>query len=119
MFSNKLTTTKIDNFVNNRDDQKPERISDGMGLWLRITASQSKQFRYDYSRPFSKSDENINPRRNTISIGLYPLVSLEEARQIRDKYKLLLSQGVDPSDWKKNQKKKNSLEKNQGIGRLY
>ena len=47
MFSNKLTTTKIDNFINNRDDQKPERISDGMGLWLRITASQSKQFRYD------------------------------------------------------------------------
>jgi len=112
MFSNKLTTTKIDNFINNRDDQKPERISDGMGLWLRITASQSKQFRYDYSRPSSKSDEKINSKRNTISIGLYPLVSLEEARQIRDQFKLLLSEGVDPSDWKKNQKKINSLEKN-------
>jgi L-glutamine-phosphate cytidylyltransferase len=112
MFSNKLTTKKIDNFVNNRVDQKPERLSDGMGLWLRITSTQSKQFRYDYSRPIAKSDNNLNSKRNTISIGSYPIVSLDEARKIRDQYKLLLSEGIDPSNWKKNQKKKNSLEKN-------
>ena len=51
MFKNKLNTKIIDNFVNNRNDQKPERLSDGMGLWLRITSAQKKQFRYDYSRP--------------------------------------------------------------------
>lgn len=112
MFSNKLTTEKIENFVNNRDDHKPERLSDGMGLWLRITATQSKQFRYDYSRPIAKSDNNLNSRRNTISIGSYPIVSLDEARKIRNHYKLLLSEGVDPSDWKKTQKKVNSIEKN-------
>ena len=112
MFSNKLTTKKIDNFVNNRVDQKPERLSDGMGLWLRITSTQSKQFRYDYSRPIAKSGNNLNSKRNTISIGSYPIVSLDEARKIRDQYKLLLSEGVDPSNWKKNQKKKNFLEKN-------
>ena len=110
MFKNQLTTKIIDSYINSRRDHKPERLTDGMGLWLRITSSQSKQFRYDYSRPSSMSSKNINSKRNTISIGSYPLVSLKEARQIRDQYKSLLSKGIDPSNWKKNQKKKNFLE---------
>jgi L-glutamine-phosphate cytidylyltransferase len=109
MLINKLTTSQIESFVNTRLDKKPERMSDGRGLWLRVTSNQSKQFRYDYSRPISESN---SIKRNTISIGSYPIVSLESARKIRDQYKLLLSQGVDPSEWKKNQKKKSSLEKN-------
>ena len=112
MFNNQLTTKIINSYINSRDDHKSERLTDGMGLWLRITSSQSKQFRYDYSRPSIEPSKNINGKRNTISIGSYPLVSLKEARQIRDQYKSLLSKGIDPSDWKKNQKKKNSLEKN-------
>ena len=110
MFKNQLTTKTIDSYINSRRDHKPERLTDGMGLWLRITSSQSKQFRYDYSRPSSMSSKNINSKRNTISIGSYPLVSLKEARQIRDQYKSLLSKGIDPSNWKKNQKKKIFLE---------
>ena len=112
MFNNQLTTKIINSYINSRDDHKSERLTDGMGLWLRITSSQSKQFRYDYSRPSIESSKNINGKRNTISIGSYPLVSLKEARQIRDQYKSLLSKGIDPSDWKKNQKKKNVLESN-------
>jgi L-glutamine-phosphate cytidylyltransferase len=112
MFIRKLTTEIIDNFVNKRDDQKSERLSDGMGLWLRVTASQSKQFRFDYSRPIVKKDSSlVSSKRNTISIGSYPSVSLNDARKIRDKYKLLLNGGIDPSDWKKNQKIKNALSK--------
>ena len=110
MFNNQLTTKIINSYINSRDDHKSERLTDGMGLWLRITSSQSKQFRYDYSRPSIEPSKNINGKRNTISIGSYPLVSLKEARQIRDQYKSLLSKGIDPSDWKKNQKKKNFLE---------
>ena len=105
----------INSYINSRDDHKSERLTDGMGLWLRITSSQSKQFRYDYSRPSIEPSKNINGKRNTISIGSYPLVSLKEARQIRDQYKSLLSQGIDPSDWKKNQKKKNFLESNTNL----
>ena len=112
MFINQLTTKIINSYINSRDDHKSERLTDGMGLWLRITSSQSKQFRYDYSRPSIEPSKNINGKRNTISIGSYPLVSLKEARQIRDQYKSLLSKGIDPSDWKKNQKKKNVLESN-------
>jgi len=115
MFNNQLTTKIINSYINSRDDHKSERLTDGMGLWLRITSSQSKQFRYDYSRPSIEPSKNINGKRNTISIGSYPLVSLKEARQIRDQYKSLLSQGIDPSDWKKNQKKKNFLESNTNL----
>ena len=111
MFNNELTTEIIENFINKRNDNKPERLSDGMGLWLRVTSSQTKQFRFDYSRPFINGESNFKPRRNTISIGSYPDVSLEEARKLRDQYKQLLSDGVDPSEWKKNQKLKISLSK--------
>jgi len=111
MFSNKLTTEIIESFINNRADQKPERLSDGMGLWLRITPSQSKQFRFDYSRPVIANNDNTISKRNTISIGSYPQITLEQARKIRNQYKILLSEGIDPSEWKKNQKLKSSLSK--------
>jgi len=111
VFSNKLTKEIIENFVNDRIDLKPARLSDGMGLWLRVTSSQTKQFRYDYSRPVKKGKSNLNSKRNTISIGSYPDVSLEKARIVRNQFKQLLSDGIDPSEWKKNQKLKNSLSK--------
>ena len=115
MLNNQLTTKIIDAFVNNRKDSKPARLTDGMGLWLRITASQSKQFRFDYSRPVKKGDSNLGSKRNTISIGSYPQVSLEEARKVRNQFKQLLEDGIDPSEWKKNQKLKNSLSKNSNL----
>ena len=115
MLNNQLTTKIIDAFVNNRKDSKPARLTDGMGLWLRITASQSKQFRFDYSRPVKKGDSNLGSKRNTISIGSYPQVSLDEARKVRNQFKQLLEDGIDPSEWKKNQKLKNSLSKNSNL----
>ena len=115
MFSNKLTPEIIESFKNSRADKKPERLSDGMGLWLRITASQTKQFRFDYSRPVKKNDSKLKTKRNTISIGSFPVVSLEEARKVRNQFKQLLEDGIDPSEWKKNQKLKNSLSKNSNL----
>ena len=109
MFHNKLTVALIDNFVNKRIDGKSSRLSDGMGLWLNVTTNQTKQFRFDYSRPNTKSENFPNGKRNTISIGKYPSVSLIEARKKRDEYKLLLVEGVDPSKWKKSKKRINIL----------
>ena len=115
MLNNQLTTKIIDSFVNTRKDSKPARLSDGMGLWLRITVSQTKQFRFDYSRPVNKGNSTLKSKRNTISIGSYPQVSLEEARKVRNQFKQLLEDGIDPSEWKKNQKLKNSLSKNANL----
>jgi len=115
MFRNVLTHAQIDNFINKRADGKSSRLSDGMGLWLNITTNQTKQFRFDYSRPNTKSKNFPNGKRNTISIGKYPSISLLEARKKRDEYKLLLAEGVDPSKWKKSKKRKNVLEKSSDV----
>ena len=115
MFHNRLTVAQIDNFINKRTDGKSARLSDGMGLWLNVTTKQTKQFRFDYSRPNTKSENFSNGKRNTISIGKYPSVSLIEARKKRDEYKLLLAEGVDPSKWKKSKKRVNILEKSSDV----
>ena len=57
MYQDKLTLKYIDSFVNLRTDKKHERLSDGAGLWLRVTSNQTKQFRFDYIRPNSKSED--------------------------------------------------------------
>ena len=48
-----------------RSDKKQERLSDGAGLWLRVTSNQTKQFRFDYIRPNSKSEDF--PKGNVVS----------------------------------------------------
>jgi hypothetical protein len=36
-------------------------------------------------------------KRNDLSLGTYPEVSLDDARTIRDEYKKLIKQGIDPA----------------------
>lgn len=48
-----------------------------------------KYWKFDYSRPFTK-------KRNTISFGIYPTISLAEARHRRDEARTLLAQNIDP-----------------------
>lgn len=55
-------------------------------------------WRFDYFKPITK-------KRTTIAIGIYPTMSLAEARKHREGYRELLSQGIDPSVHKKNTEK--------------
>ncbi|EAU6188682.1 DUF4102 domain-containing protein [Salmonella enterica] len=48
--------------------------------------------------------------QEVFSIGVYPAVSLADARQRRDEAKRLLAQGIDPNA-KKNRLMKNSFRK--------
>ncbi len=71
---------------------KTKRYSDGYGLYLEVRPNGSKYWRYNY-RFFDK--------QKTLSIGVYPQISLGEARQLHEQaYKLLLN-GIDPNDTKK------------------
>lgn len=49
---------------------KPFKISDGGGLYLYVTPSGGKLWRYDY---------NFNGKRKTLSLGAMPAVSLDDA----------------------------------------
>ena len=66
------------------------------GLSVRVH-SQQKTFVLRYS---------CNGRRREISIGHYPIVSLAEARCKAAEYRRLIEDGLDPLDWKRDQKKK-------------
>ncbi|QIM63186.1 hypothetical protein A1D29_07780 [Pasteurellaceae bacterium Orientalotternb1] len=63
-------------------------LRDGDGLFLKIT-DNSKTWRFSYLKPFTK-------KRTDIKIGTFPEMSLQEARQCRAEYRMLLAQNVDP-----------------------
>lgn len=79
---------------------KAIKLFDGGGLYLSVDPQGNKTWRLDYTRPIIK-------KRNTITLGSYPQVSLAEARQQRDRIKKELSDGIDPSTEKKRIAKQN------------
>ncbi|RRV03736.1 site-specific integrase [Pseudomonas sp. v388] len=70
-----------------RTIEAPGRYHDERGLFLRVTASGSKNWVLRYQ---------FNQRRHDMGIGSFPAVSLKAARLAVDTYRLELSQGVDP-----------------------
>jgi integrase len=68
------------------------KLSDRDGLYLLVSTSGSKLWRFDY-RFLSK--------RKTLALGQYPIVGLADARRACDEARTLLSRGVDPSEKRK------------------
>lgn len=75
---------------------KTYKMFDGGGLYLEITPTGSKLWRMKFRQ--------ANGKENRLSFGIYPDVSLEQARQKREGARRLLAQGIDPSEEKKTQK---------------
>lgn len=68
---------------------KPFKLSDGGSLYLQVQPSGSKYWRLAY---------RYAEKQKTLSIGVYPQISLAEARTKRDEAKKYLSKGIDPSN---------------------
>jgi integrase len=86
-----------DTFVKNaKPTGKPtgDKHSDGGGLHLHITAS-GKYWRLAY---------RFNTKQKTLALGVYPDVSLLQARKRRDDARKLLAEGTDPGQAKKEAK---------------
>ena len=66
-----------------------KKYFDGGGLCLQVTPDGKKYWRLYYRMPGSK-------KQQTVSFGVYPKVSLKQARQRRDEVKLLIARGIDP-----------------------
>lgn len=73
------------------------RHGDGGSLFLLVTPT-AKRWQMDYRRP-------VTNKENTLSFGLYPVVSLEQARQKRHEARALLTQGIDPAEVRSQKKK--------------
>lgn len=90
-----LTATFIKN-VKHTGKPTGDKHHDGEGLYLLVKAA-GKYWRMDYTRPSGK--------RNTLAIGVYPAVSLADAREARAEARKLLAQGIDPSTAKRTAKR--------------
>jgi len=64
-----------------------DKYSDGGGMYMLVTKA-GKYWRIDY---------RFAGKRKTLALGVYPAVSLAQARQGREKARELLAQGKDPS----------------------
>lgn len=80
---------------------KEYKLSDGGGLYLLVTPTGGKLWRLDY---------RFNDKRKTLSLKTYPEVSLAQARQNREQARQLVVNGVDPSEFKKDQIHQRKLE---------
>lgn len=63
------------------------RIADNGGLFLLVKTNGSKYWRMDY---------RFRGKRNTLALGVYPRVSLKDAREKRRKARIYLENGRDP-----------------------
>ncbi len=80
-----LTDTKVKNA---RPAEKAVKLTDGFGLYLLVHPNGSKYWQLGY---------RFDGKQKVFSIGVYPAVSLADARQRRDEAKKLLAQGIDPN----------------------
>ncbi len=84
-----LTDTAIRNA---KPTEKPTRLFDGGGMYLLINPNGSRWWRLKY---------RFGGKEKLLSLGVYPEVSLKEARAKRDEARKLLAQGIDPSSNRK------------------
>ncbi|MFT3791573.1 MAG: integrase arm-type DNA-binding domain-containing protein [Rudaea sp.] len=80
--------------ANAKPKEKPYVLRDGRGLLLLIEPRGGKLWRFDYRRPDSG-------KRNMLSLGGFPDVSLKRAREKRDEARRLLADGIDPGEKRK------------------
>lgn len=67
---------------------KPRRLFDGGGLYLEVAPSGGKWWRFKY---------RIDGKEKRLSLGVYPAVSLKDARARREESRRLVAQSIDPS----------------------
>lgn len=78
-----------------KPESKPRKYPDGRGLLLHVVPAGGKWWRFVY---------RFNGKQKQLSLGVYPDVSLKEAREKRDAARNLLANGVDPSENRKAMK---------------
>ncbi|SCX95990.1 integrase arm-type DNA-binding domain-containing protein [Nitrosospira sp. Nsp13] len=84
-----LTNTAI---RNTKPAEKPIKLTDERGLYLLLKPNGSRWWRFDY---------RYGGKRKTLSMGVYPDVSLKDARNRRDEARKLLASDADPGENRK------------------
>mgnify|MGYP004506176587 FL=1 len=87
-----LTARQLDTA---KPKEKPYKLSDGGGLYLEVATSGSRYWRLKY---------RYAGKEKRLAFGVYPEVSLAEARDKREAAKKVLAAGNDPGEVKKAEK---------------
>ncbi|EFP1211641.1 tyrosine-type recombinase/integrase [Salmonella enterica] len=93
----KLTARQISTA---KPTDKPYKLSDGGGLYLMVNPNGSRYWRMKY---------RYAGKEKLLSIGVYPDVTLAEARDKRTKAKRILAAGDDPSEVKQAEREAKNL----------
>lgn len=91
-----LTVKKIESA---KHKNKLYRLTDGRGLCLEIPPKGRKRWKYRYK---------LNGKDDTVSIGLYPDMTLAEAREVHSELYKVRREGACPKAYHKGQKSKDS-----------
>ncbi len=90
----KLTDTRIKAF---KPLDKLHRELDGKGLYIAIKPNGSRVWEFRYT---------FNSKPNWLGFGVYPVVTLKQARAIAEEYRTLIASGINPKAYKDRQKNK-------------
>jgi integrase len=75
-----------------RPTDKQQKLADGGGMYLLLKPDGSRYWRMDYRH---------SGKRKTLALGVYPTVTLADARQRREDARRLLANGTDPGEVRK------------------
>ncbi|SPA46775.1 tyrosine-type recombinase/integrase [Cupriavidus taiwanensis] len=76
--------------------EKPYRLADGSGMYLEISPAGGKYWRLKY---------RFAGKEKRLALGVYPEVTLAEARKRRERAREKLAAGIDPSEVKRAEKR--------------
>lgn len=77
-----------------KPSDKPYKVADEKGLYLLVTPAVGKLWKHKFRVGGVKEKK--------LSFGSYPDVSLKDARELRDRARKLMAQGVDPAEQKRH-----------------
>ncbi len=80
---------------NAKPREKRYRLSDGDNLYLEVTSNGSKYWRMNY---------RFGDKRRQVALGKYPVISLQEARELRLQKQKMLIKGIDPVEDKRQKR---------------
>jgi hypothetical protein len=81
---------------NSKPGPKPRKLKDGDGLYLLVQPTGARWWRLRYT---------IRGVEKALSLGVYPEITLKQARQRREEIRSKIANGIDPSQERKAEKR--------------
>lgn len=95
--TNKLTATAVRNA---KPQEKTYRLADGGGMYLEVTPAGGRYWRLKYRHA---------GKEKRLALGVYPAITLAQAREARDAARQLIAQGIDPSAARKTEERQRKV----------